>query len=560
MKSLVVISLTVASFMLVACVPAIDAQSAIETGIAATAQISRLETAAAADETAAEIGAIRVLNDSFYLICGVWVDGSNILPNERQPVRPGEFSIDLEASAGDHNVVIKTCETNEDLLSSSNTIRGGETTEIKIVDSGQIEPRALPNGDCSRTPRTSFHTGDHAGVKYDTAFYGVPVHLTGLYQSEVTAYLHEGAGFSLLPDANPVCDGGSEFWKIRSDLGTEGWIPSAVYLGDSSGMYTLVIETLDSGLPDISGMWINNLGWVYEISQNGSEFTWIVTHQNVTENGSGLITGEGGGGDNGGFQELQATWSDPNGSGSAAGRIDYDSNLYGIRIEWDNGVVFTREDQSSTNSGEGSPMFTVSKDTNCRYGPSASNFDIRQTIFAGESVPIVGVGKPPAQEWWLVTVKGIDCWVWKETGQSSGDTGSVLAVNPPAMPEQANDGNGNGDEGDQGDGGEDEEWRPWEHCVGDGDITIFVDPSNGKHPVTFNFYITGFKPNEELYFNIAPLEEDWNSVYDTYLTADEDGNASISLSSEASDEPGQYIATVEGECTEMSDAVFILEP
>jgi hypothetical protein len=80
----------------------------------------------------------------------------------------------------------------------------------------------------------------------------------------------------------------------------------------------------------------------------------------------------------------------------------------------------------------GPPTFTVDQDTNCRYGPSASSFDIRRTIFEGETVPIVAVGASPAQEWWVVEVDGVQCWVWMELGSTSGDTSGLPRFTPPA--------------------------------------------------------------------------------------------------------------------------------
>lgn len=88
-------------------------------------------------------------------------------------------------------------------------------------------------------------------------------------------------------------------------------------------------------------------------------------------------------------------------------------------------------------SGPEPAMFTVNQETNCRYGASASQFDVRRTIFNGQTVPIVGVGAPPAQEWWVVEVDGVECWVWAELGAASGDTEDVPAVSPPATPTPA---------------------------------------------------------------------------------------------------------------------------
>jgi hypothetical protein len=210
-------------------------------------------------------------------------------------------------------------------------------------------------------------------------------------------------------------------------------------------------------------------------------------------------------------------------------------------------------------------QFTVSQDTNCRYGPSSSAFDIRQTIFAGESVPIVGVGKPPAQEWWVVTVNGMECWVWKETGQTSGDTGSVLAVNPPAMPEQANDGNGgqNQDNGGNNNEGQDASEETTCEYYYDNPSTMIVTPDPAGRPgITISFTITGFQPNVQSDFYITRMA-DGEIAYHTLFTTNGNGSATIKLNTEASDEPGQYMAEAFWFCSEANPigttAVFIIE-
>ncbi len=510
MKSLVVISLTLlASFFMAACAPAVDTQSVIETGIAATAQISRLETAAAGNGEQSE-------------------EPSNQTAQEL----PIGYEISFNGS--------------HDRYAPANT------------------PLVLVLGWIAKTADAASEFA--SVVEFDLVLDGE--HTTDLqgYWSEVTDYSDfDGDGLSdyqvewkyplgeLSPGTYQVVGTTRYSHQITDGFDLDDNGSEDTYGSDEVDSYSLFVDVW----PDVSGMWINNLGWVYEISQNGPEFSWVVFHQDVTEYGFGNFVGMGSGGPLGGSRTLQVVWGDDqDGSGSATGRLDFDADLYGTRIEWDNGVVFSREDQTSTNSVEGSPMFTVSKDTNCRYGPSSSAFDIRQTIFAGESVPIVGVGKPPAQEWWLVTVKGMDCWVWKETGQSSGDTQGVASVNPPEAPAPVAEEDQNQDDGE--DGGEDEEWRPEDHCAY-GDITMFVDPSNGKHPTTFTFTITGYHADEQVFFHI------WNhatfeTLFEKELRTDANGNIpAIKLNTEANDERGQYEAWSSGECTEDASAVFIIE-
>lgn len=79
-----------------------------------------------------------------------------------------------------------------------------------------------------------------------------------------------------------------------------------------------------SGTVSIAGRWNNGS---YEISQNGSTFTWITPNG---EKGEGFINGK----------SVSVKWT---GGGSATGNVtQVDSSGRGTRIEWSNGVVFAR--------------------------------------------------------------------------------------------------------------------------------------------------------------------------------------------------------------------------
>lgn len=200
---------------------------------------------------------------------------------------------------------------------------------------------------------------------------------------------------------------------------------------------------------------------------------------------------------------------------------------------------------SSNNSGTGSPTFSVSQETNCRYGPSASNFDVRRTIFKGQSVPIVGVGGSPAQDWWVVMVDGVECWVWDGVGQVSGNTQSVAVVNPPAPQQQGND-NGNDGNNDQ----------PADACQ----INPVVMVDDSSDDVVFN--LTGFLPNSKVYFEVLKRPEN-TAVYRGWIDMDGNGNGTIGLSFAASS-PGQYLAVANNpECPNSDEyigtAIFIID-
>lgn len=82
----------------------------------------------------------------------------------------------------------------------------------------------------------------------------------------------------------------------------------------------------------IDGVWGSNIGFEYRITQSGNNFTWDVLKP-IREQGRGTISGD----------RINASWSGNNGSGSANGRIlGLDSLKRATRIEWSNGVVFSR--------------------------------------------------------------------------------------------------------------------------------------------------------------------------------------------------------------------------
>lgn len=81
---------------------------------------------------------------------------------------------------------------------------------------------------------------------------------------------------------------------------------------------------------NIAGTWRGYRGFSYSISQSDNKFSW--SQGDMQETGRGTINGN----------TISASWSGNNGSNSATGRIITSGNGYAIRIEWSNGVVFTR--------------------------------------------------------------------------------------------------------------------------------------------------------------------------------------------------------------------------
>jgi len=100
--------------------------------------------------------------------------------------------------------------------------------------------------------------------------------------------------------------------------------------GDAPKTVQMKLGTIAVDPINIAGTWKSNIGSVYEIIQNKDKFTWKVTAKSQT--GEGTITGD----------SLSATWVDPQGRGGAKGKIILDGQGKAIRIQWSNGVVFTR--------------------------------------------------------------------------------------------------------------------------------------------------------------------------------------------------------------------------
>ncbi len=79
------------------------------------------------------------------------------------------------------------------------------------------------------------------------------------------------------------------------------------------------------------------------------------------------------------------------------------------------------------------PKVTALQNANCRYGPGTA-YDIADTLFAGETAPIVG--RNEQSTWWQVKgpTFGSLCWVSKVTVQVSGSTEGVPLGEAPPPP------------------------------------------------------------------------------------------------------------------------------
>lgn len=85
----------------------------------------------------------------------------------------------------------------------------------------------------------------------------------------------------------------------------------------------------------------------------------------------------------------------------------------------------------------GTPMISVSVDTNCRVGPGAI-FERVGILLVGETAEIVG--REPRGEYWYIRNPDVAdngaefCWVWGEYATITGNTLPLLYLSPPPPP------------------------------------------------------------------------------------------------------------------------------
>ncbi|MCU0237489.1 MAG: hypothetical protein MUC72_10440 [Acidobacteria bacterium] len=83
--------------------------------------------------------------------------------------------------------------------------------------------------------------------------------------------------------------------------------------------------------PSLAGDWKGFQGMTFTFTQNGSQFAWSV--KATGEKAQGSINGD----------MLLVAWTNAQGSGTAKGKITAkDASGRATRIDWDNGVVFSR--------------------------------------------------------------------------------------------------------------------------------------------------------------------------------------------------------------------------
>jgi hypothetical protein len=110
------------------------------------------------------------------------------------------------------------------------------------------------------------------------------------------------------------------------------WRNGTVFIRDLAGEKGAAAAPADPSVPQLAGRWSSNAGTVYDITQSGETFTWVVV-QGRGQNqqiGAGTIKDT----------TIEASWSAPF-AGATSGTITTD-NGKAMRIQWKNGTVFIR--------------------------------------------------------------------------------------------------------------------------------------------------------------------------------------------------------------------------
>jgi hypothetical protein len=172
-------------------------------------------------------------------------------------------------------------------------------------------------------------------------FQGNPLHLPGAAPEKLSSSVGE-------PNVLHFALGKYDFSEKASSLiakirgavpppperGTQGETAGTTHrappAGGASKPVPMKLGTIKLEPINIAGTWKSNIGLVYEIAQSKDKFTWKVI--NLKQEGEGTITGD----------SISATWVDPKGRGGAKGKIILNEKGKSVKIQWSNGVVFTK--------------------------------------------------------------------------------------------------------------------------------------------------------------------------------------------------------------------------
>jgi photosystem II stability/assembly factor-like uncharacterized protein len=147
----------------------------------------------------------------------------------------------------------------------------------------------------------------------------------GHFKDERLVLSPEGDGYEIIGQILEVDGNGRAHlleWSDGTVLAREPFPHTIIQSGS---------EPAGAEVADISGIWTSSIKRTYKITQHGRAFTWTV--QGTDETSTGSLHGE----------EVVAEWTGTYGSGHAEGRItNRDASGKALRIEWSNGVFFTR--------------------------------------------------------------------------------------------------------------------------------------------------------------------------------------------------------------------------
>lgn len=112
------------------------------------------------------------------------------------------------------------------------------------------------------------------------------------------------------------------------------WLKNVVNRGEGRDWCISGIKKAATAFSGLSGMWKGE-SLLYQFEQNGWNFTWRVTNDpNNPETAQGQILGS---------NRIRASYSGTNGSATLDGTVLFDTSGRPVRINWDNGAVFTRQ-------------------------------------------------------------------------------------------------------------------------------------------------------------------------------------------------------------------------
>ena len=130
-------------------------------------------------------------------------------------------------------------------------------------------------------------------------------------------------------------DSNEDDLRLRQDRLQEQLWTRSQRMRDLNCNEVLKRESEETSEVSIAGTWkAGGINYVYEITQTGNTFTWVVTNQpNLNETATGKFLGR---------YNVRATWTNKNGTAGADGRVTIDGAGKVTRIDWSNGIVFER--------------------------------------------------------------------------------------------------------------------------------------------------------------------------------------------------------------------------